>query len=375
MFALPADFAELVQFDPDTGDVVSREGKRLEFKQDFNAADFSDYTKALATFANSSGGVIVFGVSNKPRTIVGARDMVDEADWVNRLRDDFDPEIPFVIREYKVGTLKLYAVGVDASRHKPVISRKTRTKVVEKKGEKKDVTILQEGTIYYRYAGQSRPIAFPELHTMLVERDALNMRKLMETLQVVQRIGLDHAGVIDVTDPKPSILMSPETAKGLNFIKKAELIEEKGAPAYTIVGQVDLQHVVHAPLDDADKNLPTEAAKQLLPVIKDVYGIGSISAQQLTLLMRHMKIDGDNHHCVYEKKMGRKYVTRAGIGAVEAYIRQHPGDALEAFGSKASKSDYLMKILKEQDEKAIVVPPKDVVPPVEMPAKLAKAKS
>ena len=52
-----------------------------------------------------------------------------------------------------------------------------------------------------------------------------------------------------------------------------------------------------------------------------------------------MKIDGDNHHCVYEKKMGRKYVTRAGIGAVEAFIRQHPGEALEAFGSKASKSD------------------------------------
>ena len=197
----------------------------------------------------------------------------------------------------------------------------------------------------------------------------------METLQVVQRIGLDRAGVIDVTDPKPSILMSPETAKGLNFIKKAELVEEKGAPAYTVVGQVDLQHVVRAPLDEADKNLPTEVAKILTPVIKEVYGIGQISAQQVTQLMRHMKIDGDNHHCVYEKKMGRKYITRAGIGAVEAYIRQRPGEALEAFGSKASKNDYLMKILREQDEKAIVVPSKDVVLPAELPAKPAKAKS
>jgi Putative DNA-binding domain len=348
MFTLPAEFTELVTFDAGSSAVVSREGKRLEFKQDFAAADFSDYSKALAAFANSAGGVIVFGVSNKPRAIIGAKDMVDEADWVNRLRDDFDPEIPFAIREYKVGTHKLYAVGVDASQHKPVICRKTRTKVVDKKGEKKDVTILQEGAIYYRYAGQSRPIAFPELHAMLAERDSMNMRKVMETLHVVQKIGLDNAGVIDVTNPKPSILMSPETAKGLNFIKKAELVEEKGAPAYTVVGQVDLQHVVHAPLDEADKNIPTEAAKMLSPVVKEFYGIPRISAQQLTSLMRHTKIDGDNYHCVYEKKLNRKYVARAGLSAVEKYIRKDPGEAIEAFGSKATKGEYLLRQLEAQ---------------------------
>ena len=350
MFTLPADFVELFQFEAETGAVISRESKRLEFKQDFSAADFSEYTKALATFANSSGGVIVFGVSNKPRTIVGAKGMVDEADWVNRLREDFDPEIPFAIREYKVGPHELYAVGVDASQHKPVICRKTRTKVVAKKGQKKDVTVLQEGAIYYRYAGQSRLIAFPELHVMLAERDTANMRKVMETLQVVQKVGLDNAGVIDVTVPKPSIMMSPETAKGLNFIKKAELVEEKGAPAYMVVGQVDLQHVVHAPLDDDDKNLPTEAAKLLSRVVKDVYGITRISAQQLTSLMRHMKIDGDDQHCVYEKKLRRKYVTRAGLAAVEDYIRSNPGHAIQAFGSKAAKGEYLLKQLERADE-------------------------
>lgn len=361
MLALPADFAELVTFDAGTGAVVSREGKRLEFKQDYAAADFSDYTKALAAFANASGGVIVFGVSNKPRMIVGAKDMTDEADWANRLRDEFDPEIPFHIREYKMGGAKLYAVGVDASPHKPVICRKTRTKAVEKKGEKKDVTILQEGTIYYRYAGQTRPINFPELHTMLTERDEANSRKFMQTLQLVQKIGLDNAGVIDVTDPKPSILMSPETAKGLNFIRKAELVEEKGAPAYMVVGQVDLQHVVRAPLDEADKNLPTEAAKMLSPVIKEVYGIPRISAQQVTLLLRHMKIDGDNTHCIYEKKMGRKYVTRAGLKAVESYVRKNPNEALQAFGSKAAKSTFMVNKVKDIPVDAIFLPDEGVI--------------
>lgn len=356
MFALPAELLDIFAFNADSRVVTSREGKRLEFKRDFSAADFSDYTKALAAFANSSGGVIVFGVNNKPRTIVGAKDMVDEADWANRLRDEFDPEIPFALREYNVGEHKLYAVGVDPSQHKPVICRKTRTKIVEKKGEKKDVTILQEGTIYYRYAGQSRPIAFPELHNMLAERDAINTRKFMQTLQVVQKIGLDNAGVIDVSDPKPSILMSPETAKGLSFIKKAELVEEKGAPAYMIVGQVDLQNVVYAPLEEADKNIPTEAAKMLSPVVQEVYGIPRISAQQLTSLLRHLKIDGDNHHCVYEKKLGRKYITRAGLKAVEEFVRNMPEEAIQAFGSKAAKSQYLLGKVREIEADSILLP-------------------
>jgi predicted HTH transcriptional regulator len=94
MLALPADFSELVTLDPSSGAVVSREGKRLEFNQDSAAADFSDYTKALAAFANSSGEAIVFGVSKKPRMTVGAKDVADETDWANRLRDEFDLENP-----------------------------------------------------------------------------------------------------------------------------------------------------------------------------------------------------------------------------------------------------------------------------------------
>lgn len=39
-------------------------------------------------------------MSNKPRSFVGATGMADEADGVNRWREDFDPEIPFAIREY-----------------------------------------------------------------------------------------------------------------------------------------------------------------------------------------------------------------------------------------------------------------------------------
>jgi hypothetical protein len=44
MLALPADLTELLRFEND-GTVSSREGKRLELKEDFNPIDLSDYTR------------------------------------------------------------------------------------------------------------------------------------------------------------------------------------------------------------------------------------------------------------------------------------------------------------------------------------------
>ncbi|MGJ4973057.1 MULTISPECIES: ATP-binding protein [unclassified Bradyrhizobium] len=362
MLALPADFTELVQFDADTGAVTSREGKRLEFKEGFISADLSDYTKVLASFANALGGVIIFGVSNKPRNIIGAQDMTDEANWANRLRDDFDPELPFTIREYTVGKATLYAVGVNPCLHKPVICKRTRSKVAEdKKAGKKDVGVIQEGAIYYRYAGQTRTIGFAELHNMLVERETQYLRKMMETLQVIQKVGLENAGIVDMSAPHSRIFMSKETAKGLAFIDKGQIVQEAGAPAYVVMGNVDLQQVVHAPLEDEDKNIPTEAARMLSAVVRDVYGIPRIHPPQVTLLLRHLKIDGDNVHCVVEKKMGRKYITRAGLKAVEDFIRKNPGEAIQVFGSRASKNAYLLGKLKSMPAQDIYIPDEAVV--------------
>lgn len=344
MLALPADFTELVQFDAGSGAVFSREGKRLEFKEGFVAPDLSDYTKVLASFANAAGGVMVFGVSNKPRLIVGAKDMTDEANWANRLRDDFEPELPFAVREYFIGDRTLYAVGVDPCLHKPVICKRTRSKIVEdKKVGKKDVGVIQEGAVYYRYAGQTRTIGFAELHTMLVDRETQYLRKMMETLQVIQKVGLENAGIVDMSIPKSRIFMSRETAKGLSFIDKGQIVQEAGAPAYVVMGNVDLQQIIHAPLEEEDKNLPTEVARSLSAVVRDVYNFRRIHAAQVTQILRHLKIDGDNHHSIIEKKMGRKYITRAGIAAVEDFIRNHPDEAIEAFGSKTVRATYAAK--------------------------------
>jgi hypothetical protein len=342
MLSLPSELTDLIQFDADSGAVSSRESKRLELKEDFNQADLSEYTKVLASFANAGGGVILFGVSNTPRLIVGATGMADEADWANRLRDDFEPEIPIAIREYELAAMRVYAVGVDPSSNKPVICKKGRSKqITDKKGVKKDVPVIHEGAIYHRYTGQTRTISFTDLQTMLADREAQYLKKMMETLQMIQKVGLENAGIVNMAAQKSRIYMSKETAKGLTLIDKGQLVQEQGSPAYVVMGNIDLDQVVHAPLDDADKNLPSEAAKILLPLVRRTYGdLTGISPSQVTQLLKHLSIDGDNHHCVLEPKFRRKFVTRAGIDAITKFIRKEPTAALKAFGSRLANAKF-----------------------------------
>jgi hypothetical protein len=69
----------------------------------------------------------------------------------------------------------------------------------------------------------------------------------------------------------------------------------------------------------------------------------------VTALMKHLKIDGDNIHCVKEKKLGRKYITRAGLKKLAAYINEKPLAALHAFGSKAAIQRYEQSLSKTND--------------------------
>jgi Putative DNA-binding domain len=326
VFNLPFDIAELIQFDPKTLVVTTREGKRREFKRDFVANDFSEYSKTLAAFSNADGGVLIFGVSDKPRQIVGVKQIVDEAQWASRLREDFDPEIVISTRVYTVGAFQLLAVGVDPSPNRPIICRKSRSKAVpDKDGKARDVEVLREASIYFRYAGQTRAIGHAELTTMLADRERRRIQTVMQTLKVMERVGLENTGIVNINEQTSNLYVSKETAKGLTLIDRGKLVEQEGAPAYVVLGKVNLNRVVHAPLEEADKNVPTEAATQLRPVVEQVYGRGSrISAQQVTALMKHLKIDGDNIHCVKEKKLGRKYITRAGLKKLAAYINEKP---------------------------------------------------
>jgi hypothetical protein len=178
------------------------------------------------------------------------------------------------------------------------------------KGMGKD---LVEGAIYYRYVGESKAIKPGELRQIIAYRE---QRAITDFIGNMSAVATGQAATVN--------------------LKTGEMNGLTG-----VLGKVNLGNVVHAPIDDADKNLPTEAVNQLSTVIKETYGQSSkISAQQVSALLKHLSIDDDNIHCVKEKKLKRKYVTRAGINAVAEYIKQQPLEAMQVFGSKAAIQRY-----------------------------------
>ena len=124
---------------------------------------------------------------------------IDEAQWGDRLRQDFDPEISINIVSYKIGTLSQDKTSI--------------------KG--KDIEILREGAIYFRYAGQSRPIGYGTKR-LIQDREERRVKAFMDH-HSIKKIGVDRTGILKMTEQSSSIFMTPQTAKGLSLIDEGLL--------------------------------------------------------------------------------------------------------------------------------------------------------
>lgn len=353
MKALPEDLAELFEYDAATLRVASREGKHREFKRQPAAGDMLRYGKTLAAFSNTDGGVIVFGVTDAPRTIVGIDDAFpDEANWANSLRNAFAPEIDFAVREYAVGGRTVIAVGVDRGRNLPVVCLRDSSVERVVNGRARSEALLQQGAIYYRQAGQTRPIHHLELHTMLERRDADRLAAFMQNLRIISEVGPDKIGILDMSKGAAEgdttrLFLSRETARHLNFIERGRFVEseDEGDPAYMVIGSVQLNQAVAGPLDPEDQNLPNEAADKLRPTVEDVFWAGiPFTGQHLAKLAKHAGLRGDGRgdprYCIVDDKVRRVYYTRAGIERLEQALRASPGDALASFASKPNIEQF-----------------------------------
>ena len=354
MTLLPDRVENLIDFDPASLSVSSREGKHREFKRQFEQADFSRYTKVLAAFCNTDGGSLIFGVGEKPRRIEGVdpATIPDEAVWTDRLRRDFDPEIPIEVREYQASGQFIVAIDVERHFQRPVICKRNGTARIEQHGRQRDQTVIQQGKIYYRQSGQTRPIAFSELQALLQERDERRLQAFLQSVQIMQKIGPERVGIVDASktgapEETTKLYVSREVAKSLNFIDKGRFVEsnEDGSPAYIVAGTVQLNEVIERTLEDPDRNLPNEAAEQIRSVVEELFGTGTpFTGQHLAKLANHLDVrngeETDQRFCVYDKKVKRAFYRRAGIDHIVKKLRAEPDDCLPTFASKATIQAY-----------------------------------
>lgn len=234
------EISEILQLRQD-GHLFHREGQTVEFKEQFNFAGLADYFRDFAAFANNKGGVIVFGVKDCPRTLIGLSqsslnqfEKIDPEKISGYLLDIFVGNIEWEqftvkINELNFGVFKIYQAST-----KPIIA---------KKDEGKEQTI-KNGDIYYRYGGRTQRIRFSELEAIINYRINENNNQWLDLMAKIGKAGPTNAAILDTEksliqkNDSTIMVIDENLANKLKFIKEGEFVEKRGAKTLQLVGDI-----------------------------------------------------------------------------------------------------------------------------------------
>lgn len=219
-----------------TGDLVlkRRESTQIEFKEVFDWASktfCATIAKAAASFANRDGGVIIFGVADKPHALCGVEnyDAVDDAQIADYFNEHFSPSIDFKRASFLVAGKTVGVLQVLESKHKPIVCIKDSPKT-------------SDMDIYCRYSARSSKMKSGDLLILMQEIRQQEQDKWMKLIRGIAQIGLDNVSLLNST--------SGELKTNHNtFLLDAELLEKikvldrysestDGGPAVRIVGDL-----------------------------------------------------------------------------------------------------------------------------------------
>jgi Putative DNA-binding domain len=163
------------------------ETNEVECKQSFRLfpdQHSGDLIKAIAGLANNKGGYIFFGIVDRTFIVDGLSDckFIDtDPSLINRsLAAALDPVPKVTKASIKFGDKTVGVLHMDKHDHAPVVALKNIGGNVK------------EGTIYYRYVGETRPIKPSELRQIIAHRE---QRAVAEFTRRMARV----AGGIEAT--------------------------------------------------------------------------------------------------------------------------------------------------------------------------------
>lgn len=221
------------------GNVHQRESTKLEFKREFNweKCFFQKCLRSIAGFANNQGGMLVFGIKNKPHEVLGINSDFEEAHQDKkrlneRISDFFAPEIIWETEIRPLGNHQIGIIHVKEANKKPIICKKV--------GEP---DILRESAIYYRYQAETKEIQYPDLYLM-IEKEKEKERKLwFKLFEKTAKIGVENVGLLNLTDgivsgKNGSFLIDETLLPKIQFIQEGAFSETEGKPTLMLVGEV-----------------------------------------------------------------------------------------------------------------------------------------
>ena len=231
-----------------------RESVSIEFKEHFywNDKKFrSKLAKSIASFANNKGGVIVFGVSNKPHKLVGIENFnsVDDAEITMFLNNHFTPAIEFERKTYSVNGITIGLLIIFEAHHKPIICIK-------------DSAHTFESDIYFRYGARSSKIRSGDLIYILNEIKENESNKWLDLLRKVSQFGISNVGVLNTSSGElvannNTFILDERLLDQIKFLNEYS-IQRKGAPTVKIIGEVaELAKIIEKPKAIYDEDIFT----------------------------------------------------------------------------------------------------------------------
>ena len=323
--------------------VRARERTDLEFKEIFDNNSLRKSIRTIAGFANSKGGSVVFGVSDAPRYICGCADFIDEAKIQDMLTKHLFPVPEIEMEEHEIRKLSVFCINVKRTVKAPVIAIKDLQTSADK-----NKTILQQGVIYYRRAGQTKPISGEECAALMERRDDFIRNSILSLISRASEIGFEQVSIADFRqygkkDENVTLWVPSAAAKELNIIDRAKLVEENGAPAYQIRGSIRLTSA--SDKDPRKPLLPDPAARVIHPSIKAIFWDEfPWSATHLRKAAEHLgfweKKEGDGVNTGFHEPTQRPMYFEDGRAAVKRFAELNPKDFVDVVGSKLTRQKF-----------------------------------
>lgn len=205
-----------------------------ECKAQFDPRRMEPVVRAIAALANNRGGFVFIGVQDAECRVTGMFDTAFQDTDIVRITDKvktlLTPTPVFAKEVVSLGGLLVGVIYVEKYSNPPVIVCK-------------DAGVLEDGSILFRYPGQSGKIKFGDLLAMLRERDRAATQTLLASATRLSEIGADRAMIVDTDTGELNagskrIVIDRALADQLDFIREGEFEERAGAPALRLIGNV-----------------------------------------------------------------------------------------------------------------------------------------
>lgn len=242
---------------PGSDKLKIRENDWLEFKENFTNAARADYVRAMAAFANSKGGYLVFGVDDTCSAKgMASKDLPDPRKLTQYLGTKVSQTLEWSSCIHTLGERVFGLIYTKESRYKPVVA-------IADDSDNKD------GDIYYRYSGESKRIKSSDLLRILAERFQAQDDKWHEMLKQMATITPQNADILDLATGRignTPILIDQNALEQIKFIKEGELNEIKGDPTLKLIGEV--KGPAGAVVVSKDKSVSIDAERVILSVLE-----------------------------------------------------------------------------------------------------------